>query len=83
MSATGTDCTAWLLGSLTPSSSSGPIVTAATYDTDNEVKLVLATYSRSYNITFSHHVLRFCTQTYATVMVVLANYSLTQSKAKK
>jgi len=49
MSATGTDCTALSLGSLTPSSSSDPIVIAATYDTDKEVKLVLAIYSKSYN----------------------------------
>jgi hypothetical protein len=77
MSATGTRCSALSLGSLTPSSSSGPIVIAATYDTDNEVKLVLATYRKSYNITFFHHFFRFYIQTYATVMAVLANYSLT------
>lgn len=50
MSAIGTDCTAVSLGSLTPSSSSDPIVIAATYDTDKEVKFVLANYSKSSNI---------------------------------
>jgi hypothetical protein len=76
MSATGTHCTALSLGSLKPSSASDPIVIAAAYDTDNEVKLVLTIYSKGYNNLFSPF-FRFCTPTYATMLAVLANYSLT------
>ena len=47
MSATGTDCTALSLGSLTPPSSSNPIIVAATYNTDQEVKLVFDDMSQT------------------------------------